>query len=141
MIIRKMTIDDYEQIYDLWVNTPGMGLSPIDDTKEGIIKYLERNPNTCFVADEEDKIVGVLMSGHDGRRGSFLHAAVAQSERRKGIGKELLDTAVLALRSEGITRVSLVAFANNEIGNAFWENQGYVEREDVTTRFKDISEL
>jgi len=46
MELRKMTIDDYEAVYNLWINTPGMGLNNLDDSYEGISKYLVRNPNT-----------------------------------------------------------------------------------------------
>ncbi|MFY9505345.1 MAG: GNAT family N-acetyltransferase, partial [Caldicoprobacterales bacterium] len=73
MIIRRMTIDDYDQIYNLWLNTPGMGLNDIDDSRQGINKYLQRNPNTCFVAEKNTKLIGVIMSGHDGRRGYVHH--------------------------------------------------------------------
>lgn len=69
MQIRLMTISDYNQVYELWINTPGMGLNNLDDSKEGIDRYLKRNPSTCFVAEDEGKIIGVIMSGHDGRRG------------------------------------------------------------------------
>ena len=50
MTIRAMTISDYENVYSLWLNTPNMGLNDLDDSKDGIEKYLARNPNTCFVA-------------------------------------------------------------------------------------------
>jgi len=59
MEIRKLTINDYEEIYDLWMSTPGLGLNDIDDSKAGIEKYLKRNPDTCFVAVMYGKIVGV----------------------------------------------------------------------------------
>jgi len=67
MNIRKMSIEDYEQIYDIWLKS-GNGLNDIDDSKAGIQKYLTRNPNTCFVAEENGNIIGSIMSGHDGRK-------------------------------------------------------------------------
>ena len=85
MQIRNMLINDYEKVYDLWINTPGMGLNDIDDSREGIEKYLLRNPTTCFVAEKEGSIVGVILSGHDGRRGFIHHTAVCVSARSKGI--------------------------------------------------------
>jgi len=54
MIIRTMTINDYEQVYTLCLNTPGMGLNNLDDSKNGIAKYLARNPDTCFVAEKDN---------------------------------------------------------------------------------------
>ncbi len=141
MLIRKMTINDYNGVYSLWINTPGMGLNDIDDSKEGINKYLLRNPNTCFVAENNNKIIGVIVAGHDGRRGVIHHTAVAQNEQRKGIGQKLLDEAMQALKDEGISKVFLVVFENNEKGNAFWEKQGFTNRTDIVYRNKAISDI
>jgi len=139
--IRTMTIDDYERVYDLWINTPGMGLNSIDDSRGGIEKYLKRNPTSCFVAESDDKIVGVIISGHDGRRGYIYHTAVLQQYRKLGIAKCLVDKAIEALDKEGINKVALVAFNKNEIGNSFWENIGFDERTDLVYRNKNIHEL
>ncbi len=48
MQIRKMTLDDYDQVYALWLSCPGMGLNNLDDSREGIDRYLRRNPNTAL---------------------------------------------------------------------------------------------
>lgn len=65
---------DYDEIYHLWLNTPGMWLNSTDDSRAGIEKYIKRNPTSCFVAEANGKIVGVIMAGHDGRRGYIHHA-------------------------------------------------------------------
>ena len=94
MDIVKMTMDDYEDVYQLWINTPGMGLNDVDDSPEGIEKYLKRNPNTCFVAKQSGRVVGVILSGHDGRRGYIHHTAVAMDKRENGIGTALMESAL-----------------------------------------------
>ena len=139
--IRVMTISDYEEIYDVWINTPGMGLNSTDDSKEGIEKYLKRNPTTSFVAECDGKVVGVIMAGHDGRRGYLQHTAVLSAYRNQGIAKTLVEAAMKALEKEGIHKVALVAFKKNEIGNGFWEHLGFVEREDIVYRNKNIHYL
>lgn len=139
--LRKMTIVDYPGVYDFWMHTPGMGLNDLDDSKEGIEKYLKRNPETCFVAENNGEIVGVLLSGHDGRRGYIYHTAVAVNNRKQGIGKELVRHAMDALKQEGIHKVALVAFERNETGNAFWERLGFDVRTDLTYRNKNIKDL
>ncbi|MGN0351811.1 MAG: GNAT family N-acetyltransferase [Roseburia sp.] len=141
MKIRVMTIDDYEQVYDLWIHTPGMGLNELDDSKAGIEKYLKRNPDTCFVAEDEGKVIGVILSGHDGRRGFIHHTAVAEPYRKQGIGQRLVETAMNALDEEGINKVALVAFEKNELGNAFWGHVGFERRMDLVYRNKNIHEL
>ena len=117
--IRVMTIKDYDGVYDLWINTPGMGLNSTDDSREGIDKYLKRNPTSSFVAEDDGKIIGVIMSGHDGRRGYIHHTAVLPGYRNQGIAKKLVDSAMNALDIEGVNKVALVAFERNEIGNGF----------------------
>lgn len=139
--IRLFTADDYDAAYRLWVSTPGMGLNTTDDSRQGILRYLARNPTTCFVAEREDAITGTILAGHDGRRGMIYHLAVDPNERRAGIGTKLVQHALDALRAEGIHKVALVVFAGNERGNAFWERLGFTQRDDLTYRNKRLSEL
>ncbi len=141
MTIRTMNIEDYEKVYDLWIHTKGMGLNTTVDSKEGIEKYLHRNPNKCFVAEDNGEIIGVIMSGHDGRRGFIHHTTVNTEYREKGIGKKLVDSALTALEAEGIHKVALVAFEKNTLGNIFWENVGFTVRDDLVYRNKNIHEL
>ena len=140
MKIRKMTINDYEGVYELWINTPGMGMRSVDDSKEGIEKYLDRNPETCLVAEVENKIVGVILSGHDGRRGYIYHTAVNDSERKQGLGTRLVNAAIEALKEQGINKIVLVAFNKNKLGNSFWESQGFEERTDLVYRNKSLKD-
>ncbi len=134
MEIRKMTIGDYEKVYALWLSCKGMGLNDLDDSKEGIEKYLKRNPDTCFVAAEGEEILGAVLAGNDGRRGIFSHTAVSPDRRYEGIGKALVNAAVNAFRELGIHKVNLVVFSRNEAGNAFWEKMGFTKRDDLTYR-------
>lgn len=141
MEIRKMVIEDYGGVYQLWITTPGMGLNDVDDSRSGIEKYLKRNPDTCFVAEKEGRIVGVIISGNDGRRGYIYHTAVAVSERKQGIGRSLVHAAMAALEQEGINKAALVVFKRNDNGNAFWEKCGFTTREDLVYRNKTIREF
>ena len=74
--IRVMTEDDYDSVARIWTNSSGVGVNP-DDSKENISKYLERNPNTSFVAIENNEIIGAILAGHDGYRGFIHHTAVS----------------------------------------------------------------
>ncbi|MGN0586858.1 MAG: GNAT family N-acetyltransferase [Oscillospiraceae bacterium] len=141
MIIRTMTIDDYDQVYELWINTPGMGLNSADDSRGGIGRFLARNPSTCFVAEEDGQIMGAIMSGHDGRRGYIYHTAVLPRYRRRGIGRRLVESAMSAMESEGINKTALVVFGRNETGNSFWESMGFTSRGDLVYRNKNIREF
>ena len=141
MNIRKMTMSDYEEIYKLWMSCVGMGLNNLDDSKDGIEKFINRNPDTCLVAEEDSRIVGVIMAGNDGRRGYIYHTAVNPQYRKKGIAKQLVDNAVTELERQGINKIALVVFGRNEIGNAFWESQGFTVRSDLIYRNKALTDI
>ena len=139
--IRKMAPEDYGKVYGLWMSCAGMGLNDLDDSEEGIRRYLERNPDTCFAAEEDGQIAGVILSGHDGRRGYIYHTAVAPDCQRRGVGRKLVDAALEALRDAGSAKVALVAFSRNEAGNAFWERMGFTAREDLIYRNRTLVEM
>lgn len=141
MDIRVMVPEDYDKVYRLWLDTPGMGLNGLDDSREGIARYLARNPNTSFVAEEDGVLLGSILCGHDGRRGFIYHTAVAESARRRGVASLLVDAALGALGHEGIHKAALVAFAGNGLGNAFWESRGFSVRNDLTYRNKELCEI
>ena len=143
--IRNVTIGDYDKIYELWNSTEQSrrALNPVDDSREGIDRYLRRNPTTCFLAfPEEDPghIIGVILTGHDGRRAIIHHMCVHPEYRRHGIARMLLRQAEEALRAEGITKVFGLVFKDNEAANAFWENQGYTLRTNLNYRNKSLNQ-
>lgn len=141
VVLRLMTIEDYDKVYALWMSCKNMGFNNIDDSREGIEKFLIRNPSTNFVAEEEGRIVGIVLAGNDGRRGYVYHMAVAEDQRGKKIGSHLLTLALDALKAEGIAKVALLVFKRNEVGNAFWENMGFKVREDVAYRNRELTEI
>ncbi len=130
-MIRLFTIGDYDEVYQLWKKTPGVGLRTMDDSKEGILRFLERNPSTNFVAEEDGHIVGVVLGGHDGRRGYIYHTCVEEAYRRHSIGRELMERITEAMREERITKLGLVCFAENDRGNEFWSGLGWEQRPDL----------
>lgn len=140
MEIRPMSIEDYDKVNQLWKSTEGMGMRSLDDSFEGIEKFLKRNPTTNFVAQIENNIVGVILCGHDGRRGYIYHTAVNIEYRKIGIGRELVNTAINALKKENINKVALVVFSSNDLGNKFWESLGFIRRDDLIYRNLSINE-
>lgn len=139
--IRLVTIDDYDAIYDLWNATEQSrrALNPVDDSREGIDRYLKRNPNTCFAAVDGDMIIGVILTGHDGRRAIIHHMCVHPYYRRMGIAGKLVSAAEEALKKEGIQKIFGLVFKDNDVANAFWENQGYSLRTNLNYRNKSLN--
>lgn len=130
-MIRAMTLNDYENVHALWMRIKGFSIRSIDDSQEGVERFLKRNPGISVVAEEDDRIVGAILCGHDGRRGCLYHVCVDPDYRLKGIGKSMVVFVMEALRKEKINKVSLIAFTKNDIGNAFWKEIGWTKREDL----------
>lgn len=144
IIIRPVVIDDYDGLYALWSSTEQSkrALNPVDDSREGIARYLKRNPSTCFLACTQDnqQIIGVILTGHDGRRAIVHHMCVHPDFRRRGIARTLVQKAEEALCQEGITKIFGLVFKDNDAANAFWEQQGYTLRTNLNYRNKSLDQ-
>ena len=110
MTIRTMNIADYDKVYNIWMSCKNMGFNNLDDSRDGIGQFLERNPNTSFVAVEHNEIIGIILAGHDGRRGYIYHMSVAEEYRKQGIGAKLVERSLTALKQEGINKAALLVF-------------------------------
>ena len=130
-MVRVMTMEDYDQVKELWNSIHGFGIRSIDDSREGVERFIRRNPTTSMVAEYQGKIIGAILCGHDGRRGCLYHVCVRKGYRRQGIGKAMVVACMEALRKEQINKVSLIAFTKNDIGNAFWKEIAWTKREDL----------
>lgn len=130
MIIREMTIDDYDEVYEMWQITTKRALSKADE-KDQMERYLKHNAGMSQVAVVDGKIVGTVLAGHDGRRGFIHHMAVLPEFRRKKIGHALAQTAIQNIREQGIDKTHIFCYQNNETGQSFWRDFGFEKREDV----------
>lgn len=130
-MIRAMEEKDYEQVHNLWMSIKNFAIRSKDDSEEGVVRFLRRNPGISVVAEEDGKVVGAILCGHDGRRGCLYHVCVSEQYRLRGIGKAMVVYCMEALKKEKINKVSLIAFSENDIGNAFWKEIGWTKREDL----------
>ncbi len=128
--IRRMTIDDYDAVIGLLKDMPGVVIRDAD-SREAVMRYLDRNPGLSFVAVESGIIVGCIMSGHDARRGYLQHLAVAEAFRKKGIGKALVEKCLAGLEKEGILKSHIDVLSDNEEAALFWEKIGWKRRNDI----------
>ena len=128
--IRPMTMDDYEEVFEMWQSISGFGIRSWDDSKEGIEKFIARNPGLSVVAIHDGRIIGGILCGHDGRRGCLYHVCVRQEYRMLGIGQDMVECCKAALRREGINKINLIAFKSNAIGNKFWQKLNWKHRDD-----------
>ena len=144
--ILPMAEADYDDVRALWMTIRGFGIRALDDSREDVVRFIRRNPTTSVVArTESGRIVGSILCGSDGRQGALYHVCVAREYRRRGIGTRMVGYCMERLREMGINKVSLIAFASNDAGNAFWRQIGwkqsdvnyyeFVLNQDNITRF------
>lgn len=136
-----MIIRDYDAVVSFWRGIPGIGLDADSDSRRGIRRYLKRNPGLSFVALSKGRIVGAVLSGHDGRRGYLHHLAVAPSYRKLGIGKTLAARCLRALGKQGIPKCNIFLFRSNTAGKSFWTHNGWNVRQDLNILQKKIKEI
>jgi ribosomal protein S18 acetylase RimI-like enzyme len=125
-----MQLSDYDGLIQLWRACPGLSLRAADSIA-GTKKYLQRNPGHCFVAEQENAIVGSLMAGHDGRRGYIQHLAVAPMLREQGVASRLVELCLQALKLQGIVKSHVHVLNRNQPGRDFWSKRGWVHREEI----------
>ena len=132
-VLSVMTAEDYPEVKKLWMTIRGFAIRSMDDSREGVERFLRRNPTTSVVARVNGEVVGAVLCGHDGRRGCLYHVCVREDHRRQGIGKAMVIFCTEALKAEKINKGSLIAFTSNDAGNAFWKEIGWTRRFDLNT--------
>ena len=115
-MVRVMTCEDYDEVYALWMSIHGFGIRSMDDSREGIERFLKRNPTTSAVYEQDGKIVGAILCGHDGRRACLYHVCVSEEYRMHGIGKKMVNFCCEQLKKEKINKVCLNAFVFSSPG-------------------------
>ena len=140
VVISPMIPEDYDEVRDLWLTIRGFGIRALDDSREDIERFIRRNPTTSVVARADGRIVGSILCGSDGRQGTLYHVCVAKEYRRRHIGTQMVGFCMHQLRIMGINKVSLIAFAKNDIGNAFWNKIGWIRKTDVNYYVFDLNE-
>ncbi len=138
VIIKPMLPFHYEEVYALWSKIDGMDLNPRDDNPAAISAFLSANPDLNYVALANDKVIGVIMCGFDGRRATIYHAAVAEAYRNRGIASALLNTLENALKAKNISKGRLLAFKSNETATEFWQKSGWTLREHLNYSSKSF---
>ena len=136
--LREFNLMDFDKIITLWRNCEGIGLSAADEP-ERIRMYLERNPGCSFTAWDGADLVGAVLCGHDGRRGYLHHLAVDQAYRRRGIGKMLMKKCLDAIQAQGIDKVHIFVYRDNEKAARFWQRNGWYKRDDLALMSIDIN--
>ncbi len=135
--IRKARMSDYNSLIKLWKENE-IVIRPGDD-RDGIKRFLARNPNLSLVAVEGDKIIGAVLGSWDGRRGWLHHLAVEKGYRRKGAASMLVSEAGERMKKRGIGMVKVEIHDGNTASKALFTKLGFARYEKVLTFGKRLS--
>ena len=136
MKIREFSPKDFGAVSRLWRRSE-MQIRP-GDSKEELRRKLERDPDLFLVAEEESKIVGVVIGGWDGRRGWIYRLAVDPRFRRRRIARKMLLEVERRMRKKGVPRVHALVFNWNAPSLNLFESSGYEKQSNLVVVGKSL---
>lgn len=128
--MRAISAGDIENLLSFWRTIDGVGLGKGDDP-ESLERFIHRNPTTCFVLTEAERVVGTVLGGFDGRRGYIYHLAVSPEKRRQGWGRLLMDAVCKELEKLGAHKIHLFVLNDNHDAVEFYRHLGWELRTDI----------
>ncbi|MFX1494463.1 MAG: GNAT family N-acetyltransferase [Promethearchaeota archaeon] len=129
MKIENFSLQFYEDVVDIWKKT-GISITS-SDTKDQLIVMLDRNPDLCLIAKIDEKVIGVVMGGFDGRRGYVHHLAIHPEYQKRGYGKLIMDELIERLKKKRVHKIHLFIEKHNEDVIAFYKKLGWEIRKDL----------
>lgn len=123
MDIRELTPADRDAVIDLWHAT---GLTrPWNDPGADFDRALSGSTSTVLGALDAGELAAAVMVGHDGHRGWVYYLAVNPAQRRRGLGRHLMQIAEGWLRERGAVKLNLMVRDANAEALGFYRTLGY----------------
>lgn len=129
--IYPLRTEDYGAATALWEGCDGIRLRQESASETFFRRFIARNSGLCLGAWEADALIGAVLVGHDSRRAYLYHLAVAETHRRQGIGRRLVQSVLKELRRIEISKAHLFVETDNDAGLAFWRAIGAEHRTDL----------
>jgi ribosomal protein S18 acetylase RimI-like enzyme len=129
---------DYEQVYQLWESIEKGVHVGRSDTSDEIKKKIARDPDLFLVAESNDRIIGSVIGGFDGRRGLIYHLAVSTSFRGKGVGSCLMDEVESRLQAKGCLKCYLLVTEDNLEVADYYQRRGWQPMDAVHLYGKEL---
>ena len=131
MAIRKLCIDDYDALIELW-NDAQLPYKPKGRDRRTNIDRELKNPTAIFlVAEKDDKLIGSIFGTHDGRKGWINRLAVAPAYRKQGLATKLLKEVENRIFDMGIGIIACLVEEWNAWSIQFFEKEGYKRHQDI----------
>ena len=130
--LRPARPDDLDDVLALWAAADAQPTAT--DTREALEVLVAHDPEALVVADDDGAVVGSLITGWDGWRGTFHRLAVSPDHRRAGLALLLVAAGEDRLRHVGAGRAVAVVVEGEDAAEGFWEAAGY-ERQETRHRY------
>lgn len=137
MEIRVFRQDDFEEVITLWERCDL--LRPWNDPEMDIERKLNHDPDLFLVAEVGGEVVGSVMGGYDGHRGSAYYLGVHPDYRGRGIANALISRLEKKLLARGCPKIQLMVREDNDTVIEMYEKLGY-EIQSITSLGKRLIE-
>ncbi len=121
--IRTGLADDFPAVLGLWIG--GKAEPTHTDDVASLRALVDHQGSTLLVAEDDGAVIGSVIAGWDGWRGSVYRLVVAPGHRREGLGRQLLEAAESHLRSVGAARLQAIVVETESLATAFWRASGW----------------
>jgi ribosomal protein S18 acetylase RimI-like enzyme len=145
---RLVTVAEASAVVALWREAEAEPTHTDDEAS--VRRLIERDPAALIVAVDaahtahtaqaapgvtaDGRLVGSVIAGWDGWRGSIYRLAVVPSHRRRGLGGQLVRLAEERLAEAGAMRCQAIVVESDPQAVAFWQTSGW-ERQSERLRF------
>jgi ribosomal protein S18 acetylase RimI-like enzyme len=124
--LRVGQLSDVESVLQLWATAKAEPSHT--DNVESLSRLIEHDPSALIVAEDRRSIVGSVIAGWDGWRGSIYRLVVAPSHRRLGLGRRLLFEAEARLAAQRCVRLQAIVVETESRAMGFWQASGWEQQ-------------
>lgn len=122
-----LTTGDYEAIRAVW-EAAGLPVRPGGrDSHEQFARQMVGGTQTVIGLRTGERLIGVVVVTHDGRKGWINRLAVLPDCRRQGAGMKLIAEAERALHEQGMQVIAALIEDGNDASLALFQRAGYLD--------------
>jgi ribosomal protein S18 acetylase RimI-like enzyme len=126
LTIRPGTAADVPAVLDLWQAADAEPTHT--DDLASLTQLIAHDPAALLLAEDGGTVVGSVIAGWDGWRGSIYRLVVAPGHRREGLGRHLLAAAEERLQDAGTVRAQAIVVEIDAQATSFWKASGWEQQ-------------